>query len=143
MGEHGNIPPHTLNMTAPSNWFESRQVGKIKTKIYCSYRHTFYASSYGVLYWYEDEAYVDGIEESDLTKVGDTYTYVVKSDGANGVKQNMPSTLWDTTAGLLRNNVSLQERAKNTGDLIHCGCEFFSCSSGICRCSALDGSNWR
>lgn len=138
-GEHGNIPPHTLNMTAPANWFEERQVGKIVPKVIAHVGTPFYASNSGVLYWHESKAYV---KYEDLTKSSDeSWVYPVLPSGGHGIMQNMPSTLWNNTAGVLRNNVKLVERIHDTGDFIHGGCTMFKCSGGVCRCSALDSAS--
>ena len=142
-GEHGNVPPGTINMGAPAEWMDaSKTAARIKPTYVAHIGTPYYASAYGVVYWHDKDAFIE--EVTDYEYVDGTkpyYTYGVKENGPNGVKQNTPKSV--------RPNDKLgRDGAKQTntylpyGSLSHGGCEFLKgqlgSSGGECRCTAMD-----
>lgn len=139
-GEHGNVPPHTINMAAPKNWMDAGKANAVVTpKFVAHVGAPFYASSYGVVYWHNGNAFVDGDFQPGLVS-GEVpfYEYAIKEDGDHGVPQNTPAeirtTNYSSGGGLAKTNIHL-----STGDLSHGGCSFFEGKGGRARCTAMDG----
>ena len=139
-GEHGNVPPGTINMGAPKSWMDPGQNnGKIVPRFVAHIGSPFYACSYGVVYWYNKEAYIDPIELPQPTDDEDgrpCMMYDVKEAGENGVKQNTPEDIitqpWSTSNDVKSVNIHM-----STGDYSHGGCSLLNGSGGCLKCSAI------
>lgn len=138
-GEHGNIPPHTLNMTAPKNWFEGNRVARIIERKVQHIGMPAYASSYGVLYWVANNAWVDPIDNYTFSflgyKEGFGYTYF-QDGGSYGVFQEVPKEL-RANDGMLQRGVELNKKELLTGQYVHSGCANLKSEQGCLYCSVL------
>lgn len=139
-GEHGNIPPGTINMGAPKSWMDPGQNnGKIVPKFIAHIGSPFYACSYGVVYWHNKEAYIDPISLDSPTDDEDGRPYIkyaVKPTGDHGVKQNTPEDVI-TQSWSSQNDVQAVNIHMSTGDYSHGGCSLLNGSGGCLKCSAI------
>lgn len=131
-GEHGNIPPHTLDMTAPADYLDpTKIVSKIKAVTTAVIGSPLYANAYGVLT--SNGQHEMFIGEVDLTKSTDEnghviYTYPIPNTGT-GIRQ-------DTPPG--NGGMSLKpEYAKSDGYYVHGGCELCKGDGGILSCQKM------
>lgn len=138
-GEHGNVPPGTINMGAPAEWMDaSKSAAHIRPKYVAHIGVPYYASSHGVVYWHDHDAYIDEVGEMTLVD-GDKpyYTYEVKEPGPHGAKQNTPKRVRPDArrgqAGVAPANVYL-----GNGSLSHGGCQLMKGVAGQCKCTAMD-----
>lgn len=143
-GEHGNVPPNTVNMGAPADWMDAaKTAARIKPTYVAHIGTPYYASTHGVVYWHDRDAYVDALE--GMTPVNEDrpyYTYTVKETGPNGVKQNTPKCVYPN-AKSGRNGAKLVNTYLSIGSISHGGCQFLKSrksdtGTGKCWCSAMD-----
>ena len=143
-GEHGNVPPGTVNMGAPKSWMDPGQNNaKIVPKYIAHIGSPFYASSYGVLYWYNKEAWIDPIELSapvDDSNGKPQIIYEIKENGEHGVKQNTPEEI-STASWSMSNGVQSVNIHMDTGDYSHGGCSLLKGSGGCLKCLAIDAAS--
>ena len=135
-GEHGNIPPHTLDMTAPADYFDpTKIVSKIKAVTTAVIGSPLYAKTYGILivnsgydmYIQESESFSSEKEEGHLVR----YSYnIPDSDSKDGVKQDTPKEK--------NGKKSLKpEYVKEHGSYIHGGCGLCHGEGGKVTCAKL------
>ena len=136
-GEHGNIPPHTLNMVAPDKWIDVKTKKTIQPITVAKVGYPVYATIDGMFY-HSEESNEDYIREiAWTTEEGEgnftVFNYDVIKEG--GVLQSKGVTV----ANVQKNEMSLRYIEQATsGDIIHTGCEFFVGRGGACRCTAVD-----
>ena len=138
-GEHGNVPPHTINMSAPKNWFDGNRVARIVERKIQHIGMPVYASSYGVLYWVANNAWVDSIENYTFTFLGDKegFGYTYHQDGGSyGVFQEVPKEL-RANNGMLQRGIELNKKEMLTGQYVHGGCANLKSEQGCLYCSVL------
>lgn len=130
-GEHGNIPPHTLDMTAPSDFLNPEaSVSKIRAVTVAHIGSPLFANTYGVLRHQGKEFYI--VEGVGTTKETDSdgnpiYTYEIPTEG--GIRQNMPVNN--------RGVVLSPTDSKNNGSYIHGGCELCVGDGGVVKCQKM------
>ena len=62
-GEHGNVPPGSIDMAAPKEWMDAgRGSPKIRPTYVAHLGSPYYARSYGVVYWHNHECYIEPTE---------------------------------------------------------------------------------
>lgn len=140
-GEHGNIPPHTINMTAPADYLDpTKSVAKIRPVWTMHCGSPLHANMYGVIGWQDRFAYiVEGIPEFTphyKNQQVDYYTYETHSNSYykhNGRRQDNPPDLHNSLMGM-------QYTAQYLGDndIVHGGCKYLKAKGGQVRCEALD-----
>lgn len=152
-GEHGNIPPNTLNMGAPAEWMDvSKTAAKIRPTYVAHIGIPYYANSYGVVYWKDNDAYIAPLAQDGLTKVEDPttkkpfYQYEITSysedDTPDGVKQNTPRNVV-AQSGTAQNGARLANTYLPSGTLSHGGCQLLksevaSDGTGRCYCKSIE-----
>ncbi len=146
-GEHGNIPPHTLDMTAPENWLDA---GAITTAIKAVYKahlgSSFYAERDGYYYWGGDtpgqqgrQAYV--IESVSYTKVsigGITSYYEYQQQTSGGTAVDMPTEQLSGVYKLMKPTEKVRGYGSQGEEICHAGCANCQGKGGYLRCVALD-----
>lgn len=130
-GEHGNIPPHTLDMTAPADFLNPEAaVSKIRAVTVAHIGSPLFANAYGVLIHKGKEFYIVenvGVSSSTDADGKPIYTYDIPESG--GVRQNMPVN----KKGFLLT----PKDSKDNGTYIHGGCELCVGSGGTIRCQKM------
>ena len=136
-GQHGNIPAHTVNMTAPKAWLEPEGflTTSIQPVVKAEIGLPVYATNDGVFYNDGREFIATGIT---LTASGtpvnpweQQFSYPTPTSG--GVAQTRPYAV--ENSALLKNGLLVVSTATN-GDLIHRGCQHFKGGSGTAQCIA-------
>lgn len=139
-GEHGNIPPHTLNMCSPSSWLDTKVKKTIQPVTIAKVGYPVYATVDGVFYHAEDNndyivnpiPWLDEKGEGNLTK----FYYEKPEEG--GILQPKGKSAGNAS----KNEMSLKYiKQSENGDLIHEGCEFFVGKGGCASCSAADSND--
>ena len=152
-GEHGNVPPGTINMGAPKEWMDvSKTAAKIRPTYVAHIGVPYYASSYGVVYWKDRDAYIDPLADSGLSLEEDEitgkpfYRYDIKSYSEDatpdGVKQNTPRNVVPQSS-TAQNGARLANTYLPTGTISHGGCQLLksevaSDGSGRCYCESIE-----
>lgn len=160
-GEHGNIPPHTLDMTAPEDFLDpTKIVTKIKAKTKAIIGSPLYASSYGVLSFNSSTNEFFISKPTSLTLQTDAegnLSYSYTSSAYSGVRQNTPPWPLNKPGGIIGDGKrkSLNPDYKqDDGAYIHGGCGLCygkgglsvedngsgneTKTKGVLRCSKLD-----
>ncbi len=150
-GEHGNVPPGTINMGAPAEWMDvSKTAAKIRPTYVAHIGVPYYANSYGVVYWEGRDAYIDALPEMKPQTDPETgrpyYSYEVKTyqEGQipDGVRQNTPRNVV-AFATERQNGARLANTYLPTGSISHGGCRMLksglaSGGGGRCRCESIE-----
>lgn len=152
-GEHGNIPPHTLNMTAPEDYLDpTKATLKTRAVVTAHIGSPLYASNYGVIHYVGSPFYKIYIKETPFTEhkinlnidgnsesVTDYYIYD-QNAGKGGVEQPTPETIPPRYAN--KDEICCEQYSstggKNEGDYIHGGCGLCQGKNGILKCLRMD-----
>ena len=153
-GEHGNIPPHTLDMTAPENWLDA---GAITTAIKAVYKahlgSSLYAEKDGYYYWgnVKDangndvvgmqgrQAYVVSNVQFSAVSIGGQlayYQYPQVSNGGSPV--DMPTELLSGVYKAMKPTEKVRGYGSQGEEICHAGCANCVGKGGRLRCNALD-----
>lgn len=137
-GEHGNVPPHTINMTAPKDYFDpTKTIAKIRPVWTLHHGTPLYAKTYGAIGWQDRFAYITNgfptFTKDSNANIWHYTTYESQWYKQNGVPQNNPVDPNNKRMGMQYTNIYL-----NDNDLSHGGCEFIRAGGGVVHCQALD-----
>lgn len=162
-GEHGNVPPGTLDMGGPAAWFEpSSQISAIRPTVICHVGRPYHARTHGIAKWettgaMENDCLIAPV--ADLVAEGMTVDRRTGADGIpyfsypadigdNGVYQNLPRQQIDRDSSLTNLSYSLLERRVENGGWVHGGCRFCAGTAGggesgrgELRCTAMAGAS--
>ena len=138
-GEHGNIPPHTLDMTAPEKWFDpASTVTKMKV-VYDAVVGSSLESPYdGMIYWEGNQAYVATDMEFTAVSVGGRHR-VAYSDGSP-LAVAMPSRVQNGQNVLLKPHVKIMPDDSH-GEFCHGGCANLIGIDGTLRCKLIENGD--
>ena len=146
-GEHGNIPPHTLDMTAPSDWLDpTASVTKIRATYVAHLGTPLYAHCDGVIYWDDKQAYI-GPFKFESFSIENGFTPLVQFDNegrkewsyetsGEGEAVAMPAKLVRGEEKLLSPTEKVMGVAGKP-NLCHGGCALCSGVDGVARCGYL------
>lgn len=145
-GEHGNIPPHTLNMCSPSSWLDTKTkktiqpvtIAKVGYPVYANTNGTFYHAKNNFDYiipteWTDEEEHIS--ENPNLTKF--YYAIPTEDDTSKGTMQSKGRAAISVETNASKNEMTLKYIMQSqNGDLIYDGmCEFFSAKGGCAYCT--------
>ena len=119
-GEHGNIPPHTLDMTAPKSWLDpTNTVTKLKAVYDAVIGVTKDCSEQGKIEWEGNQAYVwVGMTLSEITESGHkAYTYT----GGTKTELDMPTEMVRGEKKILKPTEKIMPDQSH-GEYCHNGC---------------------
>ena len=139
-GEHGNIPPHTLDMMAPADWMDpTASVAKVRARYVAHVGAPLYASRDGVITWNDRYAFIE-----DFTETGVSYDSAGRkiyqySVSGNGDAVPMPYKMEYGTQRVLKPFEKVMGVA-GTDNVCHGGCALCSGSgnpNGVLTCRHL------
>lgn len=136
-GEHGNIPPGTLNMTAPTDWLDpTKVISKVRPVYVAHVGSPLNAANYGVISWEgkiasinPEVTFVEGVLGSKKC-----YNYSVENAG---IAQSMPKQL-------IRGDYVIMEPTERvrgvTGKVNYChgGCALLQGRDNCLRCLKME-----
>ena len=141
-GEHGNIPPHTLDMMAPADWMDpTASVSKIRARYVAHVGTPFYANRDGVITWKGSQAYIENFSQTAMKTDGAgrrIYTYSVTGEG---FLTAMPYK-WDHAKERILTPFEKVMGVAGTDNVCHGGCALCSGSgnpNGVLKCGHLSG----
>ena len=152
-GEHGNIPPHTLNMFAPPSWIDTKKKKIIQPITVAKIGYPIYANTNGIFYHGSDsnDYIVEQIQWDKEEGEGNNkkFYYVVLSniDGDDILLEELKETGTLQPKGQAAGNASKNHmnlkyiQQSQNGDLIHKGCEFYIGQGGCAYCNRADENN--
>lgn len=139
-GQHGNIPPHVLNISAPSEWIDTSTKLVPRAVYTASIGIPFYAKNFGLLYIENNEYYIKSLTYSLMNEETDElgnilyYTRVYQYDNnfSGGILQVKPNVINGQNSG--EKSVRKISSDETTGNLIYSGCKFWVGNSGQAFC---------
>lgn len=136
-GEHGNIPPHTLDMTAPADWMDpTASVTTVRATYVAHLGTPLYAHKDGYIYWEGDQAYI-----ADLNLGQERYDTSGKREclydtSGTGDAVAMPAKMVRGEEKILSPTEKVMGSA-GSPDLCHGGCALCIGTGGVARCGYL------
>lgn len=143
-GQHGNIPPHVLNISAPSEWIETATKLVPRPVYKASIGIPFYASNYGLLYIENNEYYIKPLTFSLVSEEKDedgnilyyTRKYEYDNNFSGGILQVKPRVINGQNSGdKVVRKISSDEKP---GNLIYSGCRYWKGNSGQAFCEQVN-----
>lgn len=139
-GQHGNIPPHTLNISAPSEWIETATTLVPRPVYTAVIGIPFYAKNFGLLYIENNDYYIKQLSYTLISEEQDdqgnilyyTRKYQYNNSYENGILQVKPKVVNGSSAG--DKTVRKISSNETSGNLIYSGCKFWKGNSGQALC---------
>ena len=153
-GEHGNIPPHTLNMYAPASWLDTPTKKVVQPVVTAKIGYPVFADRSGVFYHAKNNFdYVLPIkwknEESESSLSSATnplfrdYEYFIPTE--NDVEDTYIQLKGRGLKFVDKNQMAIKYIQQSTnGDIVSnvaTGCSLFNRKAGKCYCTAADRAN--
>lgn len=149
-GQHGNIPPHVLNISAPSEWIETSTKLVPRPVYTASIGIPFYAKNFGLFYIENNEYYIKPLTFSLISEEKDddgnilyyTRKYQYDNNFSGGILQVKPRVINGQNSG--DKTVRKISSDETPGNLIYSGCKYWKGNAGQAFCgqaNKLTGSN--
>ena len=137
-GEHGNIPPHTLDMTAPKSWFDPANTVTRMKAVYDAVIGTIVNSPYkGKIVWMERYASIyTEMTFSEYDKNDHCYTY----SGGTKTDIQMPSVTKNGEKQVMKPSQKLMP-SDSQGEYCHDGCANLIGINGKMYCNLMRSGN--
>ena len=137
-GEHGNIPPHTLDMTAPKSWFDPANTVTRMKAVYDAVIGTIVNSPYkGKIVWMERYASIyTEMTFSEYDKNDHCYTY----SGGTKTDIQMPSVMKNGEKQVMKPSQKLMP-SDSQGEYCHDGCANLIGINGKMYCNLMRSGN--
>ena len=138
MGAHGNIPPHTLNMYAPEEFFNPDNIylTEVIIRTIATMGTPVTAQTDGIIDYSNtvlngiNRIYIYPVTQYTQTSTTSPFTWSITANMTRGVMQPKPAVDMQNVA-----KIHLVASSYSDDDLVHKGCAFFKGNKTECKCT--------